>query len=245
MKRAYEAFWWEDPTAPSALHLTADFCAEHELGIGTLRSEFGIPDLTGDVVGIERHRIRVLPPDLIWYRKGTSRYAFLRFDRFNFREPTIRGRELWIGRNQDTAGAWSGQAFQIVAQTPQSRKNLSDLRDAFVAQDVAILTGGGSDNPFHRPGLTFGIMSRVPSKVDEALREHDLDQLALREAADKSEIRARFDAARIQVRSLFPRWAHERKPELEWYVSLRNSDALPRGWYSTDDLNRWLDSQAI
>ena len=179
MRRSRHTYWWPTPADFNALHMEADFCAEHEWGIETLRTAFGMLALEPETAGLDRHRIQGLPYGLVWHHRPRSRYAFLRFEPWASREPTVHGRETSIGRREEIAGAWSGGSFQVVAQTPESRANLTQLRDAFIAMDVAILMGGGNDNPFHRPGLTIAIASRVPESIRSALRDDDLRRLAL------------------------------------------------------------------
>lgn len=177
MKRSPRATWWPNPEEPCALHLAPTFAAEHECGIAPLRRAFGLPELSAEHVGLERHRIRVIPPALHWMHRPRSRYAYLRYDAYAWREPTVHGPETWIGHTEETAGAWSMAAFYVVAKTPGARRNLQALRDAFAALDVAILLGG-RNGPLSGPGLTLAIISRTPPEVDAALREHDLAVLA-------------------------------------------------------------------
>jgi hypothetical protein len=242
MRRARLTHWWPEPTRPAALHLEADFTAEHERGIGALRRDFEMAELDEETAGLERHRVRTLPPDLIWLHKPRSRYAFLRLDPFNRSEPTTKGRHIWFGREDDTLGLWRSDAFLVIARTSAARKNLADLRDAFRDHDAAILLGGGSPgNPFSRPGLTLGIVSRTPPEVYHALREHDLDLLALRRAAEEAGVMERLEVAGVSRRDVHFQWADEARQGVLWWTRLPDSENAGSEWHTTDALLRWAD----
>ena len=190
------------------ISLGYDHCAEHEWGIKELMNSFGLPE-DPKIFGVEKRAItKSGEPDLQYFKgiiKDKKRHDILIFsdsyswmDNEKEKEKSVRDNAKssvpWYYLNdekreeEDRIGcAWDQKSFAIVAQSPENKKRLGEIYEAFLDKDI-ILGLNGSSNPFAGEGLTFMIKSRFPQEAATRVYEVDKAQYELKEDFRKSGI---------------------------------------------------------
>lgn len=268
MRKARDAAFLIKDDVVVGINLGADFCAEHEGGLGSLGQDFGLPErTTRKVYGIKRRTATKQHPGLrlVTYGKYTYLVAMpeYRWQSVNCREDLDRFMEVGPHHDdEELVTAWapgigSGE-FAIRVSTPDGASKLQELYSAanrkkiFMANpDIAIAFGGGG--PFENSGLTLLIPSRIPAEILESMAARDLDHLDLRDAAEATGIEAKLKAAGKKWFALTPGWASwlesTRDGEVETAhkvvfflnpIDQRNNNC---GWYTVEQLEQWAEDK--
>jgi hypothetical protein len=215
----------------------ADFCAEHEHGLGRLHRDMGCGDLS--VEGIERYqpsqdvvsagRFPILGTGKFWCRddNGRKKWVTRRFisSRMNERMP----QDAYIPSTAQHATVFfSEYAFMAVSRSEEMDAFLNVLAERARERDIAVFMGGtnGNGNPFNRGGLVIAIPSLVSAEEKETLRSSHENTRLLEEAATRTGIRERVKAkveetssggwafnSPFHLYAISPGWVPE--PELE------------------------------
>ncbi len=182
----------------------ADFCAEHEHGLGRLHRDMGCGDL--EVEGIGRYqpsqeavssgRFPVLGKSKFWYRddKHKKKWVTRRFLSSRLVERVPDGGYV-PSSHQDATVSFSEYGFLVVSRSDEMDTFLEVLDARAKERDIAVFMGGfGSGNPFNRGGLVIAIPSMVSDEDKETLRSSHENVRLLEEAATRTGIRERVKA---------------------------------------------------
>lgn len=239
--------------------LGADFCAEHEWGIGDLKSMFGVePKLKA--VGIADMQFTKTPSDcLLFFEKGKRSYLLCshqihhssdieKFKADFHKRPT----ELYIYGDQQMAGAWSGRDFGIMVDKKTHGKQLKELYDAILNKDVAFCFTSALP-AFDRSGLCLIIVSKFPPVFNTSLTEMQQSALDLQAKADATgllkylaEKGKRFYACSPSIndkKSLVGREVPVTPDGLLWWLNPMDQQEDTHGWFSTQELKDWADKK--
>lgn len=186
------------------IYSEADFCAEHEHGLGPLYRDMGCGDVA--IEGIERYT-----PSATAIEKG--RFPVLGKSKFWFRDD--KGKKKWVTRatfascaiehmpsggyipssSAEATVSFSDRGFLVVSRSDEMDAFLKILAERAKERDIAVFMGGlGSGNPFNRGGLVIAIPSLVSDEDKETLRSSHENARLLEEAATRTGIRERVAA---------------------------------------------------
>ncbi len=212
------------------IYSEADFCAEHEHGLGRLYIDMGCGDQTIEGIGryqpsqeaVSSGRFPVLGKGKFWYRddKGKKKWVTRRFLGSRPSEHMPQGGYFPASSGDPTV--WFAEyGFLIMSRDKETDTFLELLADHAKERDIAVFMGGlGSGNPFNRGGLVIAIPSLVPNEQKETLRSSHENTRLLEEAAARTGIRERVKAkvestsaggwafnSRFHLYAISPGWA--------------------------------------
>ena len=237
---------------PLALSLGFDFCAEHEYGIGAMRSRLGAKD---DRLGIERHRLdpqqamqRLTMGDMSKTKLRPACHVLRMADR------TLEKADL-LGRIKkfdlpdprwDKAGyrsAWNESSFQVIATDPDVIAFLKDFEEAVGQGNAAVMPLAFSgNNPFSRASLSLVIIDRLPEPIITRMHETDVDGRRLAAEVKTLDFDGFFRAKGLRIHACSPRRLDaEAQERLDTAYPLRfwvNSwdDRLQTSWFTVEEL---------
>lgn len=202
----------------------ADYCAEHEWGIGRIHNRLGIKD-DESVFGIERRRVTV-SQDIMHFH--SDKYNMLAmFDDFTaqrhqkdirekglpnlvirgsypFNYLTIRkiykdpetGKRIKMRNDPDWefSSAWCDGEFAILASTEKLGEEIHDLYKQLGEGNVACWLGGAGENPFARNSLCLGIIDRVDQANLDMMKSYDEEHYRLKQEDKKTGLRDKIKA---------------------------------------------------
>lgn len=246
--------WLTDDNGLVGFYLQGEYCGEHERGIARLQSIFGVTDLPlkdglpiEGVLGIER-RIATCVPKTMFY--GTyfdqSRIRQKRCESLIIDPYSIHSKRSNLDLSTDkVSAAWSDSDLGIIAAVAEDKRNLARIYEAILNLDVALWIGGGTENVFDRPGLTFVIASRCSEENKNTLLQSDLERKRISDADLATGIRDRIRAAdrivldlRPSDNDMFPESAH---PVKYWAQVMDNSySSCAAKYVSVEHLDQWL-----
>src|SRR3546814_18429508 len=70
-------------------------------------------------------------------------------------------------RETDILGAFSEEAFALAAYSDRAKVAIEEIQFGLNNNDLAIMIGGGSKNPFDRGGLVIARASKIPAEQDQ------------------------------------------------------------------------------
>lgn len=244
------------------VNLGADFTAEHEWGIDSLRELFGIDD---NEIGLQRRLITRLPERHItfdavtikstdysgkrrktvkatWWGLVCFAYAALAKETPIITEDVLRRCELTPYGEDDFFGSWDGRSFGFIAK---NENVVREIAEAFDRLDICLgLFGGKTVNPFSRSGLGILIASRVPAEVSTGWADADLDARRLKEAAAATGIVDRLRDAGCRYYALSPRWqdgdSQRGKHPVIFWLNPSDQQANDHGWFTVEELDQWI-----
>ena len=132
--------------------------------------------------------------------------------------------------------AWDEKSFAILV-TDKYKDELEELYEAFVNLDVAV--GIAPSEAFKNGGLKFCIKSRLPEETIQAIKDDDLDYIALQKAAEKTGIKKILENAGKKYFALSPRWKDDDKKEVIFWLNPYHQDIDNFGWFTVEDLKDW------
>lgn len=245
-----------------------DFCAEHEFGVKRIKQAMGIPGTVGvegrtmtqqpPIVHFEkfkrtRRRERGskkvvkdpaaalivtaqswLAPKMGEPIKDTLR-SIARDGLDFYAEPhDTHYRE----ERDNLISAWDESGFAVVARGEENVKRLEEIHQALLANDIALADPSGMGFA-HRGGLGVVIASRVPELVRKDVKERDLDQQRLVEAAEATGIAKKIKNSGKSFFALSPAWANEEKTEVRFFLNPAEQRSYNHGWYTVAELEAW------
>jgi len=248
-----------------AVHLKADFVAEHEQGIGGLHHWIGAVDESID--GIGRYSMKKDDRTLSRAEKLTS--LFTKTIRITLPDGKPLSRKLvglrfgsedeagkpssWLIRSPDVelSGAWDNRSFEIIGYTPEATQFIMELHSAILSGDFSLHIGR-TGNPFDNGGLNISIASRIPEEQLLAVKEAHEGRRRLEDAAKATGIEDRVRARSQEVRgnefnyfALSPRWrgtdetSVSEHPVKFWLNPIGRQ--AKSGWYTVEELDAWLE----
>ena len=192
------------------VNLSADFCAEHEQGLGDLRRSLFCGEKTRETAGISWRIIGKVEPDKNYFHIEGKKNSMIVFAPYlGYSEESIERmknwdgvdkgdssfRELLLGKDDDVAAAWSNSDFGIMVNN-KHKKDLQDLDHAIKNKNAAIWFGGG-EAIFSRAAFCIGIVDRLPEEFIKDLKDYDLDKYKLIDASNATGIVKRIDEANL------------------------------------------------
>jgi hypothetical protein len=222
-----------------AVSLGADFAAEHEWGIQDIRRAF---NMNPNGLGLARTQIthcsRFLQYCTAEYEYQKEKYAFeaLLLGRDDNHIPYIE--EPWKFKADGWYGAWNERSFMLAARSEEKKEQLRDLYKSFQSLDVCIWLGGGQF--LENPGLTFGIVSRMPKEIFETWETADKAKHLLKEKAAATGIEARLKAAGKKWFALSPR---NEQGQLKFLLNPMDQINDNWGFYTVQELDQWIEGK--
>src|SRR3546814_7924656 len=89
----------------------------------------------------------------------------------------------------DILGAFSKEAFALAAYSDRAMAAIDEIKFGLDNNDLAIMMGGGSKNPFDRGGLVVARASKIPVEQAQVTLEADLEAKRLNDAAEAAGIK--------------------------------------------------------
>ena len=253
---------------PVGITLGADYCAEHEWGIGGLERSFGFGDRS--IMGMERYRITRKPDDLILVSE-TGHDLFLvvfascwdadqKVPDHVLREisPPLgyegedgryviprannkKGQAELLRRTQGLRAAWDKGSFAIAARGSEAQTLLREVIASLDALDLTISVGQRA--VFKNGGLNLIISSKIPEDLSATVRADHRDHAALEDAVLGTGIRNRLREAGRGFYALSPKWADATKTGIKFWLNPHEQNKYNSGWYSIEDLDAWIAGQ--
>lgn len=248
-----------------AVSLGADYCAEHECGIGPLREAFGLGGAERETtVGIERYQVTQAPKALHLI-EGEGHTCLLYYPYYEEGRDLPRDLtplKLWKGDDdydpkdknkvESFVSGWSDGTFGVYARG-EGREYLRELHAAFLDGDAAIWLAGG-DSPFGRSGLILGIVSRAPEDAKENMAEAHRAWIRLAETEEAVEaetgVKAKLAAAGCRYYACSARL---RGPEsfadmptkypVVYWLNPQDQQRNHYGYVSVEDLLAWAKGE--
>ena len=164
--------------------------------------------------------------------------SYYRKDDLKITKDDISGWELYTYRLEEKGitTAWDEKSFAILV-TDKYKDELKELYEAFLNLDVAV--GIAPSEAFKNGGLKFCIKSRLPEETIQAIKDDDLDYIALQEAAEKTGIKKILEKAKCRYYALSPRWKDDDKKEVIFWLNPMEQDKNNFGWFTVEDLKDW------
>lgn len=158
------------------------WCAEHEWGIPGIEKYFLNPSLKG----CEKRRLSNFNEN-VWkyYVESKKRKCILHFhssysnvnrksnNYISLKENVGKCYRLHENENTKISTAWGENGFCVFVSGKENVLHMNDLWQAIQKKDAMCYTGMLSKNPFERPHLVLGIISRIPEDVKELILKAD------------------------------------------------------------------------
>ena len=252
MRRAMNSsIWRAEDGSLIALNLGADYCAEHEWGIGGILKKFGVKS---DLLGIRGRTITCGGNSIIseelkvdeWTREIKTKKKAKKLHSISFALPYSSGNDFswltkgtfWEPERTELIAFWSESRFLALLE---NRLDVDSLVEAFKNNDIAFWIGGGG--PFRNGGLCIAIVSRLPESFVQSMLEQDEDQLALKKTADSTGIERILTAAGLKWFALSARWKDEAKKEVKFWLNPCDQQRNSSGWYTVEELKQWAQGE--
>lgn len=252
MRRAYNSsIWRTEDGALIALNLGADYCAEHEWGIGGILNRFGV---NHNRIGIDGRTITRGGELIItteskvdeWTKETKTKKLSKLVYGISFALPYSSGNDFswlikgafWEPGKTEMLTFWSESRFLALLE---NKEDIDLLVESFLNNDIAFWVGGGG--PFQNGGLCIGIVSRLPNDFKESMLEADEDNIKLKKKAESTQIDQILSNAGRKYYALSPRWANEEKKEVKFWLNPQEQDLYNYGWYSVDELKQWANGE--
>lgn len=246
MRRGSEPSFMEANGKVIAINLSADYCAEHECGIPSLRRAFGIPG-TEKKVGIQARTITTLPPEFgfgpvkggaaLWWHKHYGNKGEHPLANYIDTELRFYGDRTIAAAWNDGIGDSGSFAVRV---TEKHAAVLTEFAEAFKRHDVAIWLGGGG--VFQNAGLVIAIASRVPADLAAKMKEGDEDRRNMLAASKATGIEAELTKAGKNWFALSPGWKHDEDKtafSVAYWLNPMEQDRYNAGWFTVEQLREW------
>lgn len=267
MRRGYNGHLIEENNTFYGVALGADYVAEHEWGIGGLVRKFGIDS---DKMGVDGRTITKDETKLVVEKS----HAFLRTNDWHTEERnTIKDllpRDFYLTNDKPLQTAWDQESFGILVDKKNINK-LEELKNAFTKNDIVITFLAPSVSVFENAGLAILIKSRIPKEQLDQMYQIDKKRSDLIEyekeigvtklKADGLEEYRNDNGGKTGKGKYFmacsPRWIdyeneanrEKRKKEMgtkynvQFWVNYADDDNY--GWYTTEDIIKWLSTPGL
>lgn len=257
MRRGDRNGWIEGSGRFVGINLGADFCAEHECGIGPLKGILGIDGATSMY---SRERPVYKEPPGLPRLKITKHDAVKLYEAGDFAAlvctvpwiheniakvgiPKGLSSELRIREDKKLATAWSENDFGICGYGADAER-IKELAKAFEADNVAVWLGGRI--LLENAGLVICIVDRVPEEAARKLRESHEDADKLRKASDATGIIERLERAGRRYYACVPRWKSEDQKSaypVVYFLNPMEQHENNYGWFTVEALDAWIEGK--
>lgn len=248
-----------------ALYAEADFCAEHEQGVGPIHRAFGCGSV--DVDGIARYqpseasiasgRLFSTGTTKGWSRpEGKKRKNFVLKTLTGVRTDYIRDDVYIDSTPRPASTSFDDRNFAIISFGKDTDDFIDTLVEHAAHCDVAVFMGGAAVNPFGRGGLVVAIPSLCPQNLLDTLYEAHVNKKLLTAASEATGIVQRVEEKQngrgyqspFFLYAISPKWSEEIKStasgplvtEHDVLYWLNNGKNI-FGWYTVEDIDQWLD----
>ena len=229
--------------------LSADFTSEHEWGISSLRTQYGIPWDKLGVFGMARRKITKLSPDyhsFLGRTQPTIVNAHIWDEEEKFLDSSYLKSELSIYKTKEIAGAWSEKDFGVKT-TAAHLKEMEQLDQAFRSLDITIFLGGAKLPVFDNPGLCLVIASKIPAEYVAMWEKSDRDHVNLMKADKENDgLKKRLEAAGKRWYALSPRWTPaecKTASKVIYWLNPQEQEENNAGWCTVEDLELWAKNE--
>lgn len=250
------------------INLGADYCAEHEWGIGRLNTELGV-GTAGDI-GIESRRTKPLTDgQMVVFETALGAVLLCGVEARRAKRdggPMVEvsapssfytvtdkaGREsykkLTPKSGKKAIAQWAAQAAGFYSRWSEDSFAVTAIGDVAKAQlqEVAeaarkgdLVVMLGGGNAFANPGLCVFIESRVPAEAKEMMRTADEKAIRLKAAAEATGIAEVLRQHGRLYYALSPRWVDDTEAQLLFWLNPRDQQRNHAGWVTESDLHHW------
>lgn len=262
MRRAYNNVKFiEDEKTFYGVSLGYDFCAEHEWGIKSLKSLFGIDSTKMGIAGRT-----ITKNDSVFFMQGDK--AVLRTNkRYDFQdELTFKNAicsQLSLYDKQVLTTAWDENSFGVAVKGIENVNKLKELHEAFLRKDIIIGTLAPILPAFENASLSLLIKSKLPKEAIDQMMHVDKKAQDLLDYEKKigvtklKEKKSGYKAEKYFM-ACSPKWINyedkeakeKRKRELNtkydivFWVNYSDDDDN-YGWYTAEDIIKWLSTPGL
>lgn len=224
------------------VNLGADFCAEHEWEISSLKQAFGISDNIS-VYGLKRRQISITPSkNLQWF--DFSSIAGFVYHAYcyqgGWKKLSDVSREL-SEYHDSLRGAWSEQDFAVVSSNEAEVKALKEIFSQFARLNIVFTFGGARLSVFDNPGLVIAIADRLPKDVIEMWEKGDRERHEIRQEVDALGIEQLLKDRGKRYYALSPK--RKLDGSLHFWLNPQDQHKNNCGWFTVEDLREWAESK--
>ena len=221
--------------------LGADYCAEHEWGIDSIRKSFGV-DKTK--LGIEGKSVTQLPSgrhyQFLWLDKirlenDKREWSGFYYSYVDNGKPAIRG---YAGKDT-LLTLWDGESFCAISSDAVEAENLKVLFSAFEKNNVAMWVGGGGI--FENGGLCFALIDQLAEETKQAWLTADQEKVKLEKDVVSLGIREELKKAGCSYMALSP--LRQENGSIKFWLNPTKQDQNNFGWYTVTELRQWIQGK--
>ena len=238
------------------INLGYDYTAEHEWGTKELKQLLGIwngdPKTETNVMGFDRHV--VTKPDSI-RRVTVKDWVFITtYSKPSWSSSTETDEEYFKklfgysmqSTNKEVISAWDSKNFVFGSK---DTKAMDTLYTAFKEKRMlnAVV---GTDNPFGRSGLYFGIYDYLTREDEKDVIKHQTNFTNMWKKIRDTKIEERLIEAGKKYYDLSPRIVTDNKafkssklPDIKFWLNPMYQTNNNYGWYTIEDLEEWIDDK--
>lgn len=235
MRRGSEPDFLENDSVIVGVNLSADFTAEHEIGIAGIKRLFSIP--TGDKDWGLKRRLATNVPECFGWTTGAmpnSQGFYLR-DTWDNQTPDFSKSSELTRYRGTLAAAWDDKSFGVFSTDEVEISYLREIHLAFLSGDGAVFLGGGGG--FGNSGLILAIASRLPEEFKQKWYDADKEAYEIEQDVKKSGIRELLAKAGKRYFALSR--THYENGKLKFWLNPMEQHANNAGWFTIDDLKAW------
>lgn len=236
-----------------------DFCAEHEWGIDGIKRSFGIDS---SKIGVEGRSIS--KGEVFIYED--KKHILLRSKKPYGDKQTMKEATPYEGISGDLSTFWAEDSFAIgMPNTPENKKYLTELQEAFVNKDIVIAFLAPEMLAFSNASLCIMIKSKLPIESTNQMESVDMKRIKLLEYEEKLGITKLKEEAKKNgykgehyFCACSPNWISYEDPEklklkkaemgtkydIMFWVNYSDDDDN-YGWYKAEDIIKWLSTPGL
>lgn len=244
------------------ISLGYDFCAEHEWGIKGIRRKFGLNDKT---LGIDARKMTI---GKVFYREDENLSVLTSEEPYKSIE-SIDGatgllpydiKSMW----EEFETAWDGNDFCAATKNPEQFKYIRELKEAFDNNNI-VIASIGKMLAFENLSLCLLIADKIPQEAKDEMYRADkkAEELIVYEELTgvtelKNKIKGRGYKGEKYFMACSPHWinyedAEDRekkknklntKYDIKFWINYSDDDDN-FGWYTTEDIIKWLSTPGL
>lgn len=239
-----EPIFLEEKNNFFGINLPADYCAEHEWGIKSIKQLFGIPELkiTEEPFGLVRRKSTKVP-EIEFIDDGKHLHLILR--KYSFQKGQIPF-GLCVYCNCSMGSAWDGDEFGIIVDKKNKDccEKLTKIKEAIDNNDVCVFLGGGG--VFENAGLNIVIASKIPQENIKKWEDGDAVYAKLYRDAEATGIEEKLNSAGKKFYALSPsRMLNGKKSKhnVMFWLNPQDQRNVNYGWFTVEELEQWIDGK--
>lgn len=261
MRRSRETNFLIEGDVFYGITLGADWTAEHEWGIKTTQEAFGIDAQDESKLGIERYIMTKLPASINLLEKGRRKIKEVLLY-FNAHGSILEEAKNYLLKDnypnkeyfnykylnswqepQEVASAWDEKSFAIRVFSQEEITKIRELKEAFIAGDIAIWVGGKTF--FGGGGMHLIIASKMPQLYKDQLYKDHVEQKKLNDAVKQLTIIQELKDAGKKYFALQPSFFKNENGEeyLKFFLNPLNpmgQNIYNSGWFTIEELRQWI-----